>query len=143
MSVEQNKAVRRRFFEEVVNQGNLALVDELLSPDFVDHSGMFGAPGREGARQGWAAFHAAFASFHSTLEDLIAEGDKVVQRFTARGTHTGEWMGIPATGKQVEVTGMAIHRIAGGKIAENWANMDMLGFMQQLGLVPAPGQAGR
>jgi predicted ester cyclase len=84
----------------------------------------------------------ALPDFHSTLEDMIAEGDKVAERFTGRGTHKGEWMGIAPTGKQVTIQGMAIHRITDGKIVENWTNMDMLGVMVQLGVVPPPGQAG-
>ena len=93
----------------------------------------------EGYKQFFAMTHSAFPDFHSTLEDMFAEGDKVVQRFTARGTHKGEFMGIPPTGKQVTITGIAIHRITGGKIVEDWVNMDMLGMMVQLGVVPPPG----
>ena len=143
MSVEENKAIERRFFEEVVNKGNLAVLDELLAPNFVDRSGLPGiAPDREGYKQFFAMAHSAFPDFHSTLEDMFAEGDKVVQRFTARGTHKGEWMGIAPTGKQMTVSGIAIHRITGGKIVEGWTSMDMLGALQQLGVVPPPGQAG-
>ncbi len=143
MSLEENKAIERRFFEEVVNKGNLAVLDELLAPDFVDHSAPPGiAADREGAKQFFAMAHSAFPDFHSTLEDMFAEGDKVVQRFTARGTHKGEWMGIAPTGKQITIPGIAIHRITGGKIVENWVVMDMLGALQQLGVVPSPGQAG-
>jgi predicted ester cyclase len=94
-------------------------------------------------KQFFAMAHSAFPDFHSTLEDMFAEGDKVVQRFTARGTHKGEWMGIAPTGKQMTCPGIAIHRITGGKIVEGWTSMDMLGVMVQLGVVPPPGQAGR
>jgi len=140
MSVEENKAVEIRFFEEVVNKGNLAVIDELVAATFVDHATFPGAaPDREGYKQFFAAVHSAFPDFHSTLEDMIAEGDKVVQRFTVRGTHKGEWMGIAPTGKQIEVGGIAIHRLAGGKIVEDWASMDMLSMMQQLGVAPPPG----
>jgi len=143
MSAEESKAFERRFFDEFMNKGNLALLDELLTPDFVDHSTFPGfAPDREGEKQMWATFFPAFPDFHSTLEDTVAEGDKVATRFTARGTHKGEYMGIPPTGKRVTVTGIAIHRIKGGKMAENWANIDMLGMLQQLGVAPVPGQAG-
>ncbi len=140
MSLEENKAIDLRFFEEVVNKGNLAVMDELFAANFVDHSA---APGisadREGLKQFFAMVYSAFPDFHSTLEDMFAEGDKVVQRFTARGTHKGEWMGIAPTGKQISMPGMAIHRITGGKIVENWVIIDMLGALQQLGVVPPAG----
>jgi steroid delta-isomerase-like uncharacterized protein len=143
MSVEENKAIELRFFEEVVNKGELAVIDELFAANFVDHSAVPGiAADREGAKQFFAMAHSAFPDFHSTLEDMFAEGDKVVQRFTARGTHKGEWMGIAPTGKQMTISGIAIHRITGGKIVEDWTSMDMLGALQQLGVVPPPGQAG-
>ncbi len=140
MSVEENKAIELRFFEEVVNKGNLAVIDELVAANFVDHSAPPGiASDREGYKQFFAMTHSAFPDFHSTLEDMFAEGDKVVLRFTARGTHKGEWMGIAPTGKQVTRPGIAIHRITGGKIVEDWVSMDMLGALQQLGVVPPPG----
>jgi steroid delta-isomerase-like uncharacterized protein len=140
MSVEENKAIDLRFFEEVVNNGELAIMDELFAANFVDHSAAPGiAPDRDGLKQFFAMVHSAFPDFHSTLEDMFAEGDKVVQRFTARGTHKGDWMGIAPTGKQFTMPGMAIHRITDGKIVENWVNMDMLGMMQQLGVIPSPG----
>jgi predicted ester cyclase len=84
----------------------------------------------------------AFPDLHLTIEDLIAEGDKVVDRQTARGTHQGTFMGIPPTGKQITVTAMNISRIVGGKIVEHWVELDTLGMLQQLGVVPMPGQAG-
>ena len=140
MSVEENKAIDRRFTEELFNKGNLAVVDELVATNFVDHSGFPGVtPDREGYKQFATISRTALPDFHTTIEDIIAEGDKVVQRFTARGTHKGEFMGIPPTGKQVTVAGIAIHRITDGKIVENWVNMDMLGMMVQLGVVPPPG----
>ncbi|MFQ5996820.1 MAG: ester cyclase [Dehalococcoidales bacterium] len=137
MSVEENKAIELRFFEEVVNKGNIAVIDELFATNFVDHSVFPGMTAdREGAKQFFTMAHTVFPDFHSTLEDMFAEGDKVVQRFTARGTHQGEFMGIAPTGKQVTIPGIAIHRITGGKIVENWVSMDMLGMMQQLGVAP-------
>ncbi len=140
MSVEENKAIEQRFFEEVVNNGNLAVIDELVAANFIDHTAPPGAASdREGYKQFFAMAHNAFPDFRSTLEDMFAEGDKVVQRFTARGTHKGEFMGIAPTGKQMTVPGIAIHRITGGKIVENWTSMDMLGVMQQLGVVPPMG----
>ncbi len=143
MSLEENKAIELRFLEEVVNKGNLDVIDEHCAANFVDQTALPGtAPDREGYKQFFAMSRSALPDFHSTLEDIIAEGDKVAERFTVRGTHKGEWMGIAPTGKQVTVQGMAIHRITDGKIVENWANMDMLGVMVQLGVVPPPGQAG-
>ncbi len=112
MSLEENKAIELRFFEEVVNKGNLAVIDELLAANFVDHSAPPGiAPDRDGYKQHFAMVHSALPDHHTTLEDMFAEGDKVVQRFTARGSHKGEWMGIAPTGKQIELEGIAIHRL--------------------------------
>ncbi len=143
MSLEENKAIELRFHEEVVNKGNLAIIDELVAANFVQHDAPPGlSADREGMKQFFAMAHSAFPDFHSTLEDMFAEGDKVVQRFTARGTHKGEWMGIAPTGKQITISGIAIHRITDGKIVEGWTSMDMLGALQQLGVVPPPGQAG-
>ncbi len=140
MSLEENKAIELRFFEEVVNKGNLAIIDEIVAANFVQHDAPPGlSADREGMKQFFAMAHSAFPDFKSTLEDMFAEGDKVVQRFTARGTHKGEWMGIAPTGKQIAVTGIAIHRITDGKIVEDWTNMDTLGMMVQLGVVPPPG----
>ena len=141
MSVEENKAIVSRATEELWNKNNLAVVDELYATNFVSHgSDIPGVtPDREGYKQFVTMSRTALPDFHTTIEDMIAEGDKVVQRFTARGTHKGEFMGIPPTGKQVTITGIAIDRIAGGKIVENWVNMDMLGMMVQLGVVPPPG----
>ncbi len=142
MSLEENKAIELRFFEEVVNKGNLAVIDEIVATNFVQPDAAPGiTPDREGMKQFFAMAHSAFPDFHSTLEDMFAEGDKVVQRFTVRGTHKGEWMGIAPTGKQITIPGIAIHRITGGKIVEGWTSMDMLGAMVQLGVVPPPGQA--
>jgi steroid delta-isomerase-like uncharacterized protein len=143
MSLEENKAIELRFFEEVVNKGKLAVIDDLVATNYVWHDAPPGLPsGTEGLKQFFTMTHTAFPDFHSTLEDMFAEGDKVVQRFTARGTHQGEFMGIAPTGKQVTIPGIAIHRITDGKIVENWVNMDMLSMMQQLGVIPPPGQAG-
>lgn len=143
MSVEENKAIASRAVEELWNKNNLAVVDELYATNFVSHGLPEVTPDREGYKQFVTISRTALPDFHTTVEDIIAEGDKVVQRFTARGTHKGEFMGIPPTGKQVTITGIAIDRIAGSKIVENWANMDMLGMMVQLGVVPTPGQGGK
>ena len=140
MSVEENKAIVRRLWEEVINKGNMAVVDELVATNYIDHTQTPELVARdpESYKQVVIMFRTAFPDLHVTIEDKIAEGDKVVSRFTVRGTHKGEFMGIAPTGRQVTVTGIAIHRIAGGKLAEVWINMDFLGMMQQLGVVPTP-----
>ena len=141
MSIEENKALVHRFFEEVWGKGNLAVADELLATNFVFNYGPPGvAPDLKGYKQWVNMTCAGLADRQSTVEDQIAEGDKVVTRWTYRGTHKSELMGIAPTGKQVTVTGICIDRIVGGKIAEEWGEMDNLGMMQQLGVVPSPGQ---
>jgi len=143
MSVDANRALTQRFYEEVWNKGNLDAVDDILTGDFVDNAAPPGFPtGPEGAKQVFTMYRAAFPDFRLSVRDLIAEGDKVVARWLTQGTHQGELMGIPPTGKAVEVTGIDIFRFAGGKIAEHWAEFDMMGLMQQLGVIPTPGQAG-
>ncbi len=138
---EDNKALNRRFVEEVINQGNLDAIDELIDPGVVDHSVPAGFPtGREGAKQFAAMMRSAFPDLHHTIEDMIAEGDKVVMRSTWSGTHQGEFMGIPATGKRVTVSAIDISRVADGRIVEHWEQSDALGLMQQLGVVPPPEQ---
>ncbi len=140
MSVEENKAIFRRIVEEGFNKGNLAIVDELVATDHVNHTDNVRGP--EEYKQFITVYRTAFPDLHMTVEDQIAEGDKVVNRWTSRGTHKGDLMGIPPTGKQTTVTGMYVARIIGGKIVEEWGNFDALGMMQQLGVVPPPGQAG-
>jgi len=143
MSTEENKAIVRRIFEEIWNQGNLDVVDEILEPNYVSQGLADGLPpGIEGFKQWFSILSSASPDIHFTIEDQIAEGDKVVTRYTIRGTHKGELMGIAATGKQVTVTAMNISRIVGGKIVESWNNWDALGMMQQLGVVPAMGEGG-
>ncbi|CAN7738065.1 ester cyclase [Phyllobacterium sp. LjRoot231] len=132
---EQNKTLVRRVVEEVYNQGNLAVADELSASDLVIHQTSQQIRGR-GAKQYVAALRATFPDLHMTIEDQIAEGDRVVTRWTARGTHTGEFQGIPPTGKEVRVAGTNIDRIADSKVVECWSHVDELGMMQQLGVVP-------
>lgn len=142
MSTEENKALVRRFYEEVFNKKNLAAIDEFLDPHIIEHALPPGLPGGiEGSRQFIGMYLAAFADLHLTAEDLIAEGDRVTARFSLRGTQTGEFMGLPPTGRQVTMTGIQIVRIADGRIAENWINADALGLLQQLGAIPVPGHA--
>ncbi len=140
MSAEENMALVRRYVEEVVNQRNLDLLDEILAPDFVEYGGdPDEASGVENLKQFFVMLRSGFPDFQGTIEDLFAEGDKVVLRFAFRGTHQGEFMGIPPTGKQVTMAGIDIFRITDGKILELWGQEDMLGMMQQLGAVPEPG----
>jgi steroid delta-isomerase-like uncharacterized protein len=140
MSTEDNKALVRRFYEEVFNRKNIAAIDEFIAPNVVDHAAPPGTPGGiEGQKQLIGQYLTAFPDLHFTVEDMIAEGDKVVDRITARGTHQGEFMGIPPTGKHATVTAIDITRIAGGKFVEHWLEMDTLGMLQQLGVVPSMG----
>jgi steroid delta-isomerase-like uncharacterized protein len=146
MSTETNKALVRRATEEGWNQGNLALIDELCAPDYVNHD-----PDRPDVRthedyKRWVTENrSAFPDFHLTIDDLVAEGEQVVVRWTMRGTNTGDIVRpthIPATGKQVTMTGIDITRFAGGKVVETWHQGDYLGLFQQLGLIPVPQPVG-
>ncbi len=142
MATEANTAVARQFYA-ALNNHDLAAAAEVIAAEFVAHlPGMPDPLDREGYRQVGAMFLAAFPDLHLTLDDVIAEGDRVVTRLTERGTHQGEFMGIPPTGRQVAYTSISIDRIADGKIVEHWVNFDALGLLQQLGAIPAPGQGG-
>jgi steroid delta-isomerase-like uncharacterized protein len=135
---EQNKNLARRAVEEVWNRGNFAVVDELAASDIVVHSSTPGKEihGAEGIKQFYATLRAAFPDIHFTIEDQIAEGDRVVTRWTARATHTSEFQGLPPTGKQYVMAGVDIDRIANGKVVECWPVADELSLLQQLGVVP-------
>jgi len=135
MSTEDNKAHVRRGFE-AVNQKNLAVFDELLTPDVVFHNASTTMQGIEAYKQFLSMYMTAFPDLHFTIEEMIAEGDTVVARFTTRGIHQGNLMGIPPTGKQVSGTGMFIDHIVNGKGIEQWFNTDDLGLLQQLGVIP-------
>jgi steroid delta-isomerase-like uncharacterized protein len=134
MSAEVNKALVRRWFGEL-DRRNLAIIDELLPADYVDHNpplpGM--PPGREGVWQASLALAAAFPDAVHTIEDQMADGDKVMTRLTVRATFLGEMLGFQPTGNVVEVSGIAVHRIREGRLVEHWAHMDMAGFMRQIG----------
>ena len=135
---EQNKAIVRRLYEEVWDLGDLDVLDEVISADFVGHrSGRPEDLGPEAVRQSVVALCAAFPDGKFTIEDMVAERDRVVVRFTGRATHKGEFRGIAPTGRQITITGIGIYRIAGGRIVERWENIDQLGLLQQLGAVPA------
>ena len=135
MSAEDNKAITLRINEEAWTGGNLDLIDELVADDYV-HT-VVGAPepirGREGFRDLVSMYRSAFPDFRITTEEQIADGDVVVTRWTASGTHQGELMGMPATGKQASAAGVTIDRFANGELVSGWAIFDQLGFLQQLG----------
>ena len=140
MSVEANKAIVRRLFEEVVNKRNLAVADELLTSESLNHDDPHGVGrvGPEALKGPVQMLTAAFPDFHMTIEDLVAEGDKVVVRITASGTHQGAFMGIAPTGKRFTQQQMHLVRVVEGKVTEHWDVRDDLGMMQQLGVIPAP-----
>ena len=134
-----NKALSKRLLEEAFNAGNVAIMDEILADGFVNYDAALPEPsvGIEAAKASVMVYRDAFPDLKITIEEQIAEGDKVVTRWSARGTHQGDLMGIPPTGKQGTVTGITIERITGGKIVESHTNWDTLGLLQQLGVVPA------
>ncbi len=142
MTADANKAVYRRFCDEVLNGRRLAVLDEIMAPDIVDHSAVPGqAPGIEGVRSTVGMYLSGFPDLRVTVEQQIAEGDLVATRLSIRGTHSGMFMGIPATGKVANVTGVSVDRIVDGKIVESWQEIDALGMLTQLGVIPAPGGA--
>jgi predicted ester cyclase len=140
MSVEQNKEVIRRFYAEVMGGTNVDLVDELVVEDFVDHGEtLFGSPrGRETLKEAIVGGHSIFPDMHVTLDDMIASGDYVGVRGTMRCTQQGDFLGIAATGNELQWKGIAMFRLENGKIAERWFNSDSLSVCTQLGLVQAP-----
>jgi steroid delta-isomerase-like uncharacterized protein len=127
MSTDANKALIRSHYDRLVNRHDLTAADEQLAPDFVDHGAPPGKPNRgpEAAKLAMAALHAGMPDVHVTLDDVVADGDRVAVRATWRGTHTGPLFGVPASGNAVTITGMVFWRIAGGKIVERWATVDL------------------
>jgi len=140
MAAEQNKALIVRFVEELFNRGNMGIVGEIFAPDFIEREQLPpGIPnGREGVKVLTTMLRSAFPDFKATIDDILAEGDKVVIRMTWSGTQKGEFMGVPATGKRVSFGVIDIIRIANGKLVEHWGQMDSMSLMQQLGAIPAP-----
>ena len=137
MSTETNKAIVRRYVDQVLNEKRHDLAEEFLVDNIELHgSGL--APGLDIVKQWLTTFAAAFPDGHTVIEDIVAEGDRVVARITFNGTHEAEIEGIPATGKKVSMPGITIFRLDNGKIAEGWVANDHLGMMQQLGAIPAP-----
>ena len=140
MSTQENKALARRVLEEMFNKGNLNLADEVFAPDYVDHDPAMPEDirGPEGFKEYVSIFRTAFPDIHLEIEDQVAEGDKVVTRWTGTGTHEGDLMGIAPTGNKVTLPGMEIVRISGGKLAEGWEGYDSMVLMEQLGVMPSP-----
>ncbi len=142
MGIEENKALVQRFFDEV-NSHRLDKAAEFFAPDYIDHYGSADTPPTRGSatfKQLYGGLLKAFPDLHQTLEDQVAEGDKVVSRKTYRGTHRGQFMGIAPTGKAIAVLAIDIFRIANGKLEEHWGLGDLLGAVQQLGAAPGPGR---
>jgi steroid delta-isomerase-like uncharacterized protein len=144
MSIEQNKALVRRLVDEVINQGNMSVIDKLFAPDFVEHEKLPPEipPGREAPKLLFTMLRSAFPDFKATIEHLVAEGDTVVVSMAWTGTQKGEFMGVPATGKSISIGVIDIIRLAEGKFVEHWGIMDSMALMQQLGAIPAPEQSG-
>lgn len=134
MSAEQNAQIVRRIFSEVVNDNNTGVAAQLIDDNYVNHDMPAPAPGRQGLLMTLDMFRAGFPDFHVTVEDVVASGDKVASRGYFTGTHTGEFMGIPATGKQIKVAYADIWRAENGKMMENWVQLDNLGMLRQLGV---------
>ncbi|MDV2996935.1 MAG: hypothetical protein N4J56_006640 [Chroococcidiopsis sp. SAG 2025] len=135
--LEQNKAVIRRYYDELINQGNFDVADELIATDLVQHS-KGTAQGREGIVQEMQNSHNVFSNFNIKIDDLIAENDKVVVRATVSGVHAGTWMNITATRKPVQFPSIDIFRVVDGKLQEHWDVTDRFGLMQQLEAASAP-----
>jgi len=134
---EEKKGFERRMYEEIFNKKNMAAIEQFFATDWVCHPSLPGMPpGLEGMKQSHTLTNRAFPDMQAKLEDMLAEGDKIACRWTATGTHKGEFMGMPATNKQVTITGIHIDRIADGKIVETWNYSDMMGVVQQLGMKP-------
>jgi len=140
MSTEDNKAVSRRFYEEVINQKQLAVINEVAGDNYLSHDFPPGLPpGREGLNIFISVFHAAFPDGHLTIDQMIAEGDTVATRLTFHGTHTGEFQGIAPTGKKVTIPALDMARFESGKLVEHWGGPNQMSLLQQLGVIPAMG----
>ena len=138
MSAEENKAIARRAYD-AINRNDLDALEEMVDSDITDHDPAPGqGPGLEGVKQYFSSLHAAFPDVHMDVEDMIAEGEKVVARVSVSGTHQGEFLGIEPTGNRVTIKGIDILRITDGRVVEHWGNFDDLGMLQQLGVVEPP-----
>ncbi|SER81228.1 ester cyclase [Natrinema salaciae] len=137
MNIEDNKALARRMQADVWNEGNVDAIDDLLAEDFVQHSPWEPSElrGRDEFKRQIRDFHAAFPDLHGTVDDIVAEGDTVANRFTMHATHRGEFMGVEPTGNEIELVGTIFARVEDGRIAERWVVDHVLGFLEQLGTV--------
>ena len=143
MSAEENKTIVRKY-REAHNQNKLDALDAIVAQDVISHAALPGLPpGLAGGKMAHQIFLGSFSDLQTTTEDLIAEGDKVVERYLTRGTHTGDFMGALPTGKTFAAETMVIYRLANGKIVETWGLNDVQAVMMQLGLMPAPGQQAK
>ena len=133
------KTISRRFFEEILSRGDFELVDELFTADYNAHTPIGVFEGLEGAKQFVTGLREAFPNLDVEIEEQVTEGDKVATLWRARGTHQGNFGGIPATGKSMEINGITMFRVADGKVLESWGFADMMSMMKQLGAVPTPG----
>jgi steroid delta-isomerase-like uncharacterized protein len=142
MSVEENKAIMRRYFEGAWEQGDLELLDELLASDYVNHDPATPdtPTGPEGVKGVVSMFRSGMPDLKVVIEDMIAEGEKVATRYTLEGTHEGELFGVPPTGRSLSIKSMTVERVSEGKVRDHWRVSDNLEMMQQLGLVAEPGQ---
>lgn len=139
MSTQENIKVIERYSQEVMNEGNLDAVEELLADDYVHHTPPPGMPPtREGFKQFVIDAHNGLGDLTLTTDDILAQGDKVVQRWTNSGVHSGPFLGVPATGEPVEFSGMSIYTVKDGRIVEDWTLFDAVGLMQQIGAIPEP-----
>src|SRR5687768_1296782 len=143
MTLEENKAIAKRFIQEVFVKQDEAAADELAAPDFTPHSWGPVGPGVDNLKQAQRRVSAGLSDAQMKVEDVIAEGDKVVVRLTSHGRHSGDFMGMPASGQEYTIPEIHIFRIADGKVAEHWREADMLGLMQQIGAMGKPGEQGK
>ena len=141
MSTEEHKAIIRRHIEEGWNRGNLDVIDQYMHPAYTRKEHTTTVQGFQETKQLITNYRQAFPDVHITIEEQIVEGDKIATRYTASATHTGTFMGIAPTGKQVTINGMGFYRIVDGKNVESWQIYDRLDLLQQLGVNPLPGQA--
>jgi steroid delta-isomerase-like uncharacterized protein len=136
-TTDKNKAICRMFFEEMLNKANFSIIEQLVDPDVISHDPFPGqAKGAKGLRDTMKLFHTAFPDMKIIMNDMIAEDNRVMNKFTVTGTHKGEFMGIPATGKKISYEEVVILRLKDEKIVEHWAVADALSLMQQIGAIP-------
>jgi steroid delta-isomerase-like uncharacterized protein len=139
VSNDYNKLLVRRFVDEVINEGKLQILDDLLADDYTYHAPGMQIQGVQQMRGVFSMLRSGFPDWRETIDDLVAEGDTVVFRVMGSGTHLGDFMGVPPSGRRVEIMGIDIVRIADRKVAEHWAVFDQLGLLQQIGALPSGG----